>query len=72
MRERRVEDSAAIARVRVMSMLSTKSDHEHKVSSDDLESEVERKSNFVKTTPSTTKNLPLRFSTLTGTRWGSR
>ena len=44
-----------------MAMLSTYSDHEDKVSSDDLESEIERKSNFVKTTPSTAKTVARLF-----------
>ena len=49
-----MEESAAIARVRVMAMLSTYSDLEDQLNSDDLESEVERKSNFTKTTPTAT------------------
>ena len=49
-----MEKSAAIARVRVIAMLSTYSDLEDQLSSNDLESEVERGSNFTKkTTPST-------------------
>ena len=61
-RETRVEESAAIARVRVMAMLSTYSDLEDQLNSDDLESEVERGSNFKKkTTPSTAKHCPFIF-----------
>ena len=57
-----MEESAAIARVRVMAMLSTYSDLEDQLSSDDLESEVERGSNFTKkTTPSTAKHCPFIF-----------
>ena len=41
-RGRHVEESAAIARVRVIAMLSIYSDLEDEGSSDDLESEVER------------------------------
>ena len=52
-----MEDSAAITRVRIMAMLSTYSDHEDKVISDDLESDVERRSNFVKIIPSTEKTV---------------
>ena len=56
-----MEESAAIARVRVMAMLSTYSDLEDQLSNDDLESEVERGSNFMKTTPSTAKHCPFIF-----------
>ena len=61
-----MEESAAIARVRVMAMLSTYSDLEDQLNSDDLESEVERGSNFTK------KTTPVHFSTLTGTRSDSQ
>ena len=44
-----------------MSMLSTYSDFEDNVSSDDLESKVERRSNFAKTTPSTAKTVARSF-----------
>ena len=57
-----MEGSAAIARVRVIAMLSAYSDLEDQLSSDDLESEVERGSNFKKkTTPSTAKHYPFIF-----------
>ena len=57
-----MEKSAAIARVRVITMLSTYSDLEDQLSSNDLESEVERGSNFrKKTTPSTAKHCPFIF-----------
>ena len=61
-----MEESAAIARVRVMALLSTYSDLEDQLNSDDLESEVERGSNFTK------KTTPVHFSTQTGTRSGSQ
>ena len=61
-----MEESAAIARVRVMAMLSTYSNLEDQLNSDDLESEVERGSNFKK------KTTPVQFSTLTGTRSDSQ
>ena len=56
-----MEESAAIARVRVMAMLSTDSVLDDKVSSDDLESEVEHRSYFAKTTPSTAKTVARSF-----------
>ena len=57
-----MEKSAAIARVRVITMLSIYSDLEDQLSSNDLESEVERGSNFrKKTTPSTAKHCPFIF-----------
>ena len=56
-----MEESAAIARVRVMAMLSTYSDLEDQLSSDDLESEVERESNFTKKTAINSKTLPVHF-----------
>ena len=55
-----MEESAAIARVRVMAMLSTYSNLEDQLNSDHLESEVERGSNFMKkTTP--TRNIARSF-----------
>ena len=56
-----MEESAAIARVRVMAMLSTYSDLEDQLNSDDLESEVERGSNFTKKTTRTAKHCPFIF-----------
>ena len=56
-----MEESAAIARVRVMAMLSTYSDLEDQLNSDDLESEVERGSNFTKKSTPTAKHCPFIF-----------
>ena len=65
-----MEESAAIARVRVMAMLSTYSDLEDQLNSDDLESEVERGSH--EEDRQQRNILPVHFSTLTGTRSGSQ
>ena len=43
-----MKESATIARVRVIAMISTYSNLEDQLNSDDLESEVERGSNFTK------------------------
>ena len=56
-----MEESAAIARVRVMAMLSTYSDLEDQLNSDDLESEVERGSNFMKKTANSETFCPFIF-----------
>ena len=56
-----MEESAAIDRVRVMAMLSTYSDLEDQLNSDDLESEVERGSNFMKKTTRTAKHCLFIF-----------
>ena len=59
-----MEESAAIARVRVIAMLSTYSDLEEEGSSYDLESEVERADQ----TSRRQSHQPVRFSTLTSAR----
>ena len=68
-RERRVEESAAIAGVRVIAMLSTYSDLDDEGSSDDLESEVECAD---LTSRRQRHQQPVRFSTLTSARSGSQ
>ena len=64
-----MEESAAIARVRVIAMLSTYSDLEDEGSSDDLESEVERAD---LTSRRQRHQQPVRFSTPTSARSGSQ
>ena len=63
-----MEESAAIARVRVIAMLSTYSDLEDEGSSDDLEYEVEH----VDLTSQRRHQQPVRFSTATSARSGSQ
>ena len=68
-----MEESAAIARVRVMAMLSTYSDLEDQLSSDDLESEVERESiKLHEEDRHQQRNIARSFFTLTGARSGSQ
>ena len=68
-----MEESAAIARVRVMAMLSTYSDLEDQLNSDDLESEIERGSTKLhEEDNANSETLPVNFSTLTGKRSGSQ
>ena len=64
-----MEESAAIARVRVIAMLSTYSDLEDEGSSDDLESEVERADLTLRRQH---HQQLVRFSTLTSARSDSQ